>query len=95
MPMIVNTPIKKQVITVWLSDILVFESPSVAIEKGYSNSSCQTKERNKTFYDIIYNLKTVLNISKYKIFMSVMEYYYHLKRILKYLKIISKVENAK
>lgn len=72
MPMIVNTPIKKQVITMWLSDILVFERPSVAIEKGHSTGTCQTKERNKTFYDIIYNLKTVLNISKCKIFMSVM-----------------------
>lgn len=55
----------------WLLDVLVFESPSVAIEKGHSTGTCQTKERNKTFYDIIYNLKTVLNISKYKIFMSV------------------------
>lgn len=54
---------------------MVFESPSVAIEKGHSTGTCQTKKRNKTFYDIIYNLKTVLNISKYKIFMSVMIMY--------------------
>lgn len=43
-------------------------------------------------------MKTVLNISKYKIYVSYdncMEYYYHLKIIFKYLKIISKVENAK